>query len=669
MGSKAKMRPGNTKNGRNLCALRWLKQTKRSGTTDEFNAYYGTLTSDQLGNDALLFSRMQVVPTPHACNTNYHHNYSVKNKTRTYYGGMPSHIQVAEHQFVELELALQRIDLIVSATNSRLYEIAQARSSTERDKSWQFLTLLTTREVWDAFVIVALLDHQQMQGGRLQVPHDGDQKDRYTAAMGARTEQIITHGQEELPHACYGCMRVFTSPDGLLPSTEVIVTDGVIVGRPCRAIPRCKNPLMTHRCRYCLEHQTLESICAVEGCSQVVTRDPQTGKLLKACDDPFHTKMEAANTESSRSGKSRTQRNKTAKFNDVMESSMHDLTNGVKSIPLQDADEWYEREVATGAVRLVQASMTTSTGVSDLAPNEPSNCDNSVRSGKDAPVKLKAVFRRHRANNEQLYWLAMRNLRNSDARVVFSRANTQRFRDQELKIYNAERTAIAARQNLTQAQWRSSEWENRAKEYESLTRWSKLMLNLMRGIPLQTFNWKNFKEAEGHFVKDREQKLHDQVANFEAQVARLESDLSKAKATPTPSIASSYTKIGHTELPSPPDSRSSTVFSGDRSSTPVAQMNGSHRPRSDPPHQSSPSVRDSMRAPRRFPHLAYAAVPATPKSRRLISSYRPQSVVSLTSQCSSRSVASRRQVHFQSYRMTTAVTRNSFNTICTCSTS
>ncbi|KAG1762518.1 hypothetical protein EDD22DRAFT_846982 [Suillus occidentalis] len=48
-GSKAKMRPGNAKNGRNLCALRWLKQTKRSGTTDEFNAYYGTLTSDQLG--------------------------------------------------------------------------------------------------------------------------------------------------------------------------------------------------------------------------------------------------------------------------------------------------------------------------------------------------------------------------------------------------------------------------------------------------------------------------------------------------------------------------------------------------------------------------------------------------------------------------------------------
>lgn len=29
-----------------------------------------------------------------------------------YYGGIPSHIQVAEHQFVELELAMQWIDLM-----------------------------------------------------------------------------------------------------------------------------------------------------------------------------------------------------------------------------------------------------------------------------------------------------------------------------------------------------------------------------------------------------------------------------------------------------------------------------------------------------------------------------------------------------------------------------
>jgi len=86
---------------------------------------------------------------------------------------------------------------------------------------------VTTNEVWYAFVVVALLDDHQRRGAKLDVPHGGDQKDRYSDAMRARTERIMTHGQEELPHACYGCMRVFTSPDGTLFSTEVIVTDGV----------------------------------------------------------------------------------------------------------------------------------------------------------------------------------------------------------------------------------------------------------------------------------------------------------------------------------------------------------------------------------------------------------------------------------------------------------
>jgi hypothetical protein len=260
----------------------------------------------------------------------------------------------------------------VSTTNcARLYEIAQARSSTRRDKP----------EIWDAFVIVSLLDHQQAQGGKLRVPNGGDQKDRFAAAMRACTEQIMIHGQEELPHACYGCMRIFASPDGALQSTEVVVTDDV---------PRCKNPLVTNRCRYCLEHQNLERLCAVEGCSQAVTSDPKTGKPRKACNDPVHAKMEAANTESSRSGKSKTQCNKIANLNDAMDSSVHDIANEVESIPLQDGDEWYEHEIATCAVCLVQASVTKSTGVSDLAPNKPSDHVNGppACSGKDAPVTV-----------------------------------------------------------------------------------------------------------------------------------------------------------------------------------------------------------------------------------------------------------------------------------------
>ncbi|KAG2741488.1 hypothetical protein P692DRAFT_201726600 [Suillus brevipes Sb2] len=336
------------------------------------------------------------------CHTNYHHNYAVADKTRTYYGGMPSHIQVAEHQFVELELAMQWADLMqiaVSATNcAHLYKIAQARvisTTGHHNKPWQFQSSLTTEEVWDAFVILALLDDHQRRGMQLRVPHMGDQKDRFSVAMRARTEQIIIHGQHELPHACYGCMRVFNSPDGTLRGTEVIVTDGVTVGRPCCAVLRCTSPLTSNRHRFCLEHKKLELVCAVEGCGRPVANDSKTGKSRKACDDPMHVKMEAANTASSRSGKSRTQRKKIATLTNAVE---HDLGN-IEILPVQDVDEWFEHDIATGAVRLVQASMTTSTGISDLVPSAP---ESSSCANKDAPTKVKATFRRQRTNNEQL---------------------------------------------------------------------------------------------------------------------------------------------------------------------------------------------------------------------------------------------------------------------------
>lgn len=42
----------------------------------------------------------------------------------------------------------------------------------------------------------------------------------------------------------------------------------------------------------------------------------------------------------------------------------------------------------------------------------------------------------------------------------------KRFKDQDSKVANSERVAVTARQSLTQAQQRASEWERRAKEHE-----------------------------------------------------------------------------------------------------------------------------------------------------------------------------------------------------------
>ncbi|KAG1780967.1 hypothetical protein EV702DRAFT_1042653 [Suillus placidus] len=46
-GSKCKMRPSPTKNGRNLCAHRWLKQMNTTGSMDEFCIYYNSLSQGQ----------------------------------------------------------------------------------------------------------------------------------------------------------------------------------------------------------------------------------------------------------------------------------------------------------------------------------------------------------------------------------------------------------------------------------------------------------------------------------------------------------------------------------------------------------------------------------------------------------------------------------------------
>jgi hypothetical protein len=60
----------------------------------------------------LLFRADSIKLVVAECHTNYHNNYSVKDGTRTYYGGMPAYIQVAEHQFVQRELVAHWMDLM-----------------------------------------------------------------------------------------------------------------------------------------------------------------------------------------------------------------------------------------------------------------------------------------------------------------------------------------------------------------------------------------------------------------------------------------------------------------------------------------------------------------------------------------------------------------------------
>lgn len=280
------------------------------------------------------------------------------------------------------------------ATNcARLYDIAQARRPPSHDVSWQFGTTLTTEQVWDAFTILALLDDAHSRNTQLVVSHDGDQQGRFSVAMRARTERIIVFGQEELPHACDGCVWIFTSPEGTMSRTEVVVTDGVTVSRPCCAVPYCKNPLASNRHRFCSldpTHRACELICAVDGCERQVTFDDKTA--AKSCDDPLHSKMETIYLDGLHSSKSRGQRQKLARLDDALAAQPP-----VDDQDMYDGEEWFECHARTNSVRVVQASKVSSTGVLD----PDSSSSKSTGSGADMP-KVKAVFRRRRTNNEQL---------------------------------------------------------------------------------------------------------------------------------------------------------------------------------------------------------------------------------------------------------------------------
>lgn len=152
-----------------------------------------------------------------ACNTNYHHEYAVHAGERYYYQGLPDAVQVAEHTFVERAVLQHFLTLTLlswtSATNAaHIYHQSLAQLSPEQQSNPSYQ--LRTEHVWNGFVINALLKDAARRQYVLQVPHTGDQKDRFTAAMRARNEHIRRSGQPEFTHYCTKCVRRFDHIDG-----------------------------------------------------------------------------------------------------------------------------------------------------------------------------------------------------------------------------------------------------------------------------------------------------------------------------------------------------------------------------------------------------------------------------------------------------------------------
>jgi hypothetical protein len=83
------------------------------------------------------------------------------------------------------------------------------------DPEWRLGCHLTTNHVWDAFIILSLLEAHQEAGELLQVSHKGLQEVRFHDAMAKRNKEIIEYGQPNaVCHVCDKCMRIYQDEDG-----------------------------------------------------------------------------------------------------------------------------------------------------------------------------------------------------------------------------------------------------------------------------------------------------------------------------------------------------------------------------------------------------------------------------------------------------------------------
>ena len=80
---------------------------------------------------------------------------------------------------------------------------------------WPLDRSLRVEHVWDAFILLSLLNHHNSQGVPLEIPHDGAQKDRFTDAIRFRNGYIQAHGLPDRAHYCTKCVRFWLDADGI----------------------------------------------------------------------------------------------------------------------------------------------------------------------------------------------------------------------------------------------------------------------------------------------------------------------------------------------------------------------------------------------------------------------------------------------------------------------
>ncbi|KAJ7670033.1 hypothetical protein DFH06DRAFT_1083660 [Mycena polygramma] len=246
------------------------------------------------------------------CNRRYYHNYYVhkQNSLRTYYGGVPRIVQVAQHFFMEsplLELFANGMTFgWLSASNwARIYNSALATmhphvtnnkvafASVLRDHAptppsgWNLE--IRNKDVMNGFLLYSLLLEKAERRGILVLPHDErTHEDRLKPALAERNKAMEGIGQEAYPHACDLCFFVFEAEDGTLMKIQTAHCDGDTIGHRCCKVHDCKVALSSNRQHFCAEHQHMTLKCAVTDCAEASASGFQT------CNHPDHRALETA---------------------------------------------------------------------------------------------------------------------------------------------------------------------------------------------------------------------------------------------------------------------------------------------------------------------------------------------------------------------------------------
>ncbi|KAI0681980.1 hypothetical protein BC835DRAFT_1289183 [Cytidiella melzeri] len=146
--------------------------------------------------------------------------------------------------------------------------------------------------VWDAVILLCLVEDSASRGMSLDLSHTDEQETRLRKAMLARNIRMQRFGLGQILHRCDKCTRFFdnrATGQGLCTSctrTRVVVIDGVTIGHPCCTVHNCQTTLEKQHHRFCRDHAGLNLQCAIKDCTSPIL----AGHLV--CADETHREIE-----------------------------------------------------------------------------------------------------------------------------------------------------------------------------------------------------------------------------------------------------------------------------------------------------------------------------------------------------------------------------------------